>query len=168
MRKFRLSRAWAKYHSGLCSPFVYSVYPMILIADREGPDQTARMRRLIWVFAVCICPQIRFRLARPIWFLRVPFGLWTVPTSFLMLTANAANLIKKFYGRHHDLVSPYNVSVSTVISDAFANANTHHRVISQENPKWHFSVVSSYIVYTYMGVILTFVMLNKWRCRAHF
>ena len=26
--------------------------PMILLADSEGPDQTARMRRLIWAFAV--------------------------------------------------------------------------------------------------------------------
>ena len=25
---------------------------MILQADRDGPDQTARMRRLIWTFAV--------------------------------------------------------------------------------------------------------------------
>ena len=25
---------------------------MILLADSEGPDQTARMRRLIWAFAV--------------------------------------------------------------------------------------------------------------------
>ena len=29
---------------------------MILLADNEGPDQTARMRRLIWAFAVCIFP----------------------------------------------------------------------------------------------------------------
>ena len=34
-------------------------YPMILLADREGPDQTARMRRLTWAFAVCICSDFR-------------------------------------------------------------------------------------------------------------
>ena len=28
---------------------------MILLADSEGPDQTARMRRLIWAFAVRTC-----------------------------------------------------------------------------------------------------------------
>ena len=28
--------------------------PMILLADSEGSDQTARMRRLIWAFAVHI------------------------------------------------------------------------------------------------------------------
>ena len=28
---------------------------MILFADSEGPDQTARMRRLIWAFAIRIC-----------------------------------------------------------------------------------------------------------------
>ena len=27
-------------------------YSMILLADSEDPDQTARMRRLIWAFAV--------------------------------------------------------------------------------------------------------------------
>ena len=35
-------------------------YPMILLADNEGPDQTARMRRLIWAFVVGICPKTRF------------------------------------------------------------------------------------------------------------
>ena len=37
----------------------------MLLAYNEGPDQTARMRRLIWAFAVCICPKTRFRMARP-------------------------------------------------------------------------------------------------------
>ena len=40
-------------------------YPMKLLADREGPDQTARMRRLILTFAVRICPKTRFHFARP-------------------------------------------------------------------------------------------------------
>ena len=39
---------------------------MILLADSEGPDQTARMRSLIWAIAVRICPKTRFRVARPI------------------------------------------------------------------------------------------------------
>ena len=38
---------------------------MILFTDSEGPDQTARMRKLIWAFAARICPKTRFRLARP-------------------------------------------------------------------------------------------------------
>ena len=29
--------------------------------------------------------------------------------------------LKKFFGRHHDLVNPYNVTVSRVDSDGFAN-----------------------------------------------
>ena len=37
---------------------------MILLADNEGPDQTARMHRLIWAFAVRISPKTRFRMAR--------------------------------------------------------------------------------------------------------
>ena len=36
---------------------------MILLADKKGPDQTVRMRRLIWVFAVRICPKTRFGMA---------------------------------------------------------------------------------------------------------
>ena len=33
---------------------------MILLADNEGPDQTARMRRLIWAVAVRKCPKNAF------------------------------------------------------------------------------------------------------------
>ena len=29
--------------------------------------------------------------------------------------------LKKFYGRHHDLVNPYNVAVSRIVSDGFAS-----------------------------------------------
>ena len=32
--------------------------------------------------------------------------------------------LKKFYGRHHDLVNPYNVAVSRIVSDVFANDET--------------------------------------------
>ena len=28
--------------------------------------------------------------------------------------------LKKFYGRHHDLVNPYNMAVSRIVSDVFA------------------------------------------------
>ena len=38
---------------------------MILLADSGGPDQTARMRRLIWAFAIRLCPKACFRMARP-------------------------------------------------------------------------------------------------------
>ena len=29
--------------------------------------------------------------------------------------------LKKFLGRHHDLVNPYNVAVPRIVSDIFAN-----------------------------------------------
>ena len=29
--------------------------------------------------------------------------------------------LKKFSGRHHDLVNPYNVAVSRIVSDVFAS-----------------------------------------------
>ena len=42
-------------------------YPIILLADSEGPDQTAHPRSLIWAFAVRICLKTHFRMARPIY-----------------------------------------------------------------------------------------------------
>ena len=41
-------------------------YPLVLQADKEGPDQTAPMRMLIWAFPVCISPKIGLRMAWPI------------------------------------------------------------------------------------------------------
>ena len=32
-----------------------------------------------------------------------------------------AATLKKFFGRHHDLVNPYNVEVSKIVSDVFAS-----------------------------------------------
>ena len=29
--------------------------------------------------------------------------------------------LKKFYGRHHDLVNPYNVAVSRIVSNVFVS-----------------------------------------------
>ena len=40
------------------------LYPMILFADSERPDQTARIRRLISAFALRVCPKTRFRMAQ--------------------------------------------------------------------------------------------------------
>ena len=37
---------------------------MILLADTEGPDETARMHRLIWELAVLIWPKTRFALRK--------------------------------------------------------------------------------------------------------
>ena len=36
------------------------LYPIILFAGSEGPDQTAHLRSLIWALAVCICPKDMF------------------------------------------------------------------------------------------------------------
>ena len=40
-------------------------YPTILLADSGGPDQTARIRRLIWTFAVRIFPKTSFTWHSP-------------------------------------------------------------------------------------------------------
>ena len=68
MHRLRSSYICAKYHPGLCSPFIHSVASreMILLADSEGPDQTAQMRKLIWAFSVRLYPKTRLSMARPI------------------------------------------------------------------------------------------------------
>ena len=59
------SRACAKSFRYLLSfDTLYSV--KWLLADSESPDQTARMRRLIWAFAVCICLRISLCMTWPI------------------------------------------------------------------------------------------------------
>ena len=58
--------ACAKSYLGIFSPLKHSTISNES-ADIEGPDQTARMRRLIWAFAVRICPKTRFRMARSIY-----------------------------------------------------------------------------------------------------
>ena len=40
--------------------------PIILLADSEGSEQTVWMPRLIWPFALRICPKTRFRMAHDI------------------------------------------------------------------------------------------------------
>ena len=50
------SHVCAKSHPGNCSPSQRSIVscPMIQFVDRKGPDQPARMHRLIWDFPVRI------------------------------------------------------------------------------------------------------------------
>ena len=67
MRKMRSFKPYcAKYHPGICSPFILSVVSIFFVLGSEGSDQTARMCRLIWTFAVRIGPNTRFRMAWPI------------------------------------------------------------------------------------------------------
>ena len=40
--------------------------PIILLADSEGPDPTARMRGKTWAFTVHIWPKTSFRMVQPI------------------------------------------------------------------------------------------------------
>ena len=55
---------------GLMRTFAILCYvlqvPVIPYVDCEGPDQTARMRRLIWAFAVRIRPKTCLHTARPV------------------------------------------------------------------------------------------------------
>ena len=52
----RSSRACAKYHPGLCSPFIHSVVFNDSVYSSESPNQTVRMCRLIRPFAI-LCPK---------------------------------------------------------------------------------------------------------------
>ena len=49
---------------------------MILFADSEEPDWTARIRRLLWAFTVRIFPKTRFRRVRPIFEIYFRLGYW--------------------------------------------------------------------------------------------
>ena len=66
----RITLRMRKVSSGrFLSPFISSVisnYPIILLAEIEGPDQTALMRSLIRPFIVRICPKTRFAWQGPI------------------------------------------------------------------------------------------------------
>ena len=42
-------------------------------------------------------------------------------TKLLSQGTKLVTTLKKFYWRHHDLVNPYNVAVSSIVSDVFAN-----------------------------------------------
>ena len=65
IRRFTSSSACVKYHPGLRPPFIHSVVSNDSIqAVSEGPDQTARMRRLVWAFAVRIYQKSHFLFAR--------------------------------------------------------------------------------------------------------
>ena len=44
---------------------IFYVNPMILQADNEGPDQTARMRSLIWAFVVRIYDKAFYFMTGP-------------------------------------------------------------------------------------------------------
>ena len=39
--------------------------------ERKGPDETLRMRKVIWVRAVCACSNARFRLTMPKYYLQL-------------------------------------------------------------------------------------------------
>ena len=80
MSTYRSFCARAKYHLGLCSPLAYSVVFNDKLADSECPDQTACIRRLIWAFAVPICPKTRFRMVRPyLWYCIRTYPLYQGP-----------------------------------------------------------------------------------------
>ena len=53
------------YHPGICSSFIHSVVSNDYVSRCEGSEQTAQMHRLIWPFAVCICPKTCFRMVQP-------------------------------------------------------------------------------------------------------
>ena len=64
MCRFRSFCACAKYQTGICSPLIHLIVSND--SDREGPDKTTWMHRLIWAFAVCIYPKTHFHMALPI------------------------------------------------------------------------------------------------------
>ena len=52
--------ACAKYYPALCSPLKHFLVSNDSICGKRSSDQTMRISRLIWAFAVRICPKTRF------------------------------------------------------------------------------------------------------------
>ena len=65
---------------------------MILLADSEDPDQTARTRRLIRAFAARICLKTRFRMTRPKWTLLSFCVLYCMECTFVMSIYSTVNM----------------------------------------------------------------------------
>ena len=65
---FTSSCTFSKSHPVISSPSKHSIISSDYFMDSEGPDQTARMCKLIWAFVSRICPKICFRRALPIQF----------------------------------------------------------------------------------------------------
>ena len=84
----------------------------IQIGMNKNSYHTGWMYRLIWVFADHIglivgCHALAYFVC-----------CWA---RGIIKKPNLVATLKKFYGRHHDLVNPYNVAVSRIVSDVFAN-----------------------------------------------
>ena len=56
-----------KVYPGISSQFMHSVLSIDSVSDSEGPDQTARKRRLIWAFTVRKCPKTRIRMTQSLY-----------------------------------------------------------------------------------------------------
>ena len=132
-------------------------YQMIMLADRDGPDQTVRMRRLIWAFAVHICPKTHFSIARPL----------KCRTQQLSSALSSAGYFKTYCckqcGPRSDCSSRSSlIWVHTVYLYAKESMfEKFARRCSRRHKQMTFSDV------VFLG-ILTLVLLNKLRCHTHF
>ena len=59
----------AKHHPGLCLPFIHFLVSDESVSGREGPDQPAQLRRLIWAFASAYAQRHVFAWRGPIFFI---------------------------------------------------------------------------------------------------
>ena len=84
-------RPYAKSHSGIYSPLIHSTEPMILLADSEGPDQTVGMCRLIWDFAVSICPKPHFGLMQPTYSYKSNMNIERILSQHTQLNSSGQN-----------------------------------------------------------------------------
>ena len=63
-------------------------------------------------------------MSEPVQITRLYGALESAHYKVVELGVSKTNLIathKNFYGIHHDLINPYNVTVSRIVSDVFAN-----------------------------------------------
>ena len=63
-RRLKSACASAQSDQSLCSPLEETLHPWQAKMHREDSDQTARMRRLIWIFSGNTYPKLRFLTLR--------------------------------------------------------------------------------------------------------
>ena len=159
------AHAWSIIRTFALHPCIWW-YPIILLADIEGPDKTAPMRTLIWAFAVTICPKARFCTARSIYKQQL-FRKW-------------AAISKHVHSQSRSLIS---IVIRRILDAKFLHVDYEDWSDSADaqsdlNLRWAhvsegtFSNIAA-IVAAVQGLCcplkeLNHVLLNKLRCHSHF
>ena len=94
--------------------FLIVNFPFLRSNIPSAPAYGVYISQLIHSARACACSNYQDFMERGKVLTTRLLSLWYKKTKLVAT-------LKKFYGRHHDLINPYNVSVSRIVSDVFAN-----------------------------------------------